>query len=183
MEDPTVIMWIIIPAVVAVGVIITYLRMAPRGEAASAEVSPGEPFSLEAAPEDGRVYKLWLSYSLSWPGVRKRGYGLFLDLDVEVNGSTVRSGRLKMGSDAVSAEDRQKILAMGRGRMKLPDDVIFPNQVKCSRGRRGGVSYEKATCAICETGPRPDGSRISVRGTITSTEKTEIHSLRVFLAR
>ena len=183
MEDPTVIMWIIMPAVVAVGLIIIHLRMAPRGEAASEEVSPGEPFSLEAAPEDGRAYKLWLSYSVTWPGPQKRGYGLFLDLDVEVNGSTVQSGRLKMGSDAVSEEDRQKILAQPEGRRKLPDDVIFPSIVRVSRGRREGIMYEKATCAVCETGSRPKGSRISVRGTITSTEKTEVHSLRVFLAR
>ncbi|MBD3277694.1 MAG: hypothetical protein GF388_05290 [Candidatus Aegiribacteria sp.] len=175
-------LWIIITAVVLVGVAIVYLIMRPKGKAAEQTVQPGQPFELSAQPQDGKPYKFWVTYSITWTGV-KNGFGLIYDLEVEVDGSRIMQKQLRMGRSAVTDEDREKIMAMVRSERKLPDGVISPNKVHFSGGRHGRIHFEKATIPVYTIESRRQGSRISVRGRISSSENTSIESLRIFLAR
>lgn len=162
---------------------IMYLILRPKGEVAGTETRPEKEFNIEAAPSDGSRYKLWLKYDINWIG-GKREFGLTFDLDLRVNGQSGFKGQLRTGSRAVTEEDRreikQRILA---GDNSLPEGVISPNRVRCSRGRNGVVHYEKATMAILETGKRERGSMISITGKVIPSEDTTVNSLYFFLAR
>lgn len=175
-------LWILVSAIITVGVGTVYLIMRPKGRAEEKTVQPGQPFELSAQPQDGRPYKFWVSYSITWTGV-KNDFGLFYDLEAEVDGSRVMQKQLRMGRSAVTDEDRERIKAMARSERKLPDGVISPNKVHFSGGRHDGIRYEKATIPVYSIQSRRKGSRITVRGSISSTENTSIESLRVFLAR
>lgn len=162
---------------------VVYLVLKPKGLVAGTETSPGEEFSLEAAPANGSNYKLWLKYDINWTG-REHEYGLVFDLDIRVDGQTCFNGQLRTGSRAVTESDRQKIKErILAGNKSLPDGVIAPTRVKCSKGRRGGIHFERATMAITETGSRRPGSVVSVSGKVSPSEGTEVNSLYFFLAR
>jgi len=167
---------------VAAGVGIFYLLNKPSKEVAGTSAAAGESFSLRAAPPDDGNYKLWVTYHITWTGV-DHAYGLEFDLDMEVDGASVFSGRLRMGAAAMTEEDRAKVVAQIRaGGKELPEGVISPVRIRSSRGRRNGIRFERATIALRDLGPRRAGSRIAVRGTITPAEGTMVNSLYVFLA-
>ena len=178
----TTTLWIIIMAAISVGVAAVYLIMRPKGKAAEKTVHPGQPFEISAQPRDGRPYKFWVRYSITWTGA-KYGFGLVYDLEAEVDGSRVMQKQLRMGRSAVTDEDREKIMTMAGSERKLPDGVISPNKVHFSGGRHGGIRYEKATVPVYKIESRRKGSRITVRGSISPSENTNIESLQVFLAR
>jgi len=163
--------------------LVIYLFLKPKGEAAGTEASPAEEFSLQASPGNGAGYKLWLRYDINWVG-REHAYGLTFDLDMAIDGQNCFKGQLRTGSQAVTEEDRARIKDNLRaGIKKLPEGVISPTRVKCSRGRSGGICYERATIAIARTGPRRPGSLITVIGKVTPAEGTSVNSLYFFLAR
>lgn len=162
---------------------VIYLIFKPKGQVAGTEAKPAEGFSLQAAPENGAGYKLWLKYDINWAG-RGHAFGLTFDLDVRVDGQSVFLGQLRTGSRATTEEDRQKIRERIRaGNKTLPEGLISPTRVSCSRGHRGGISFEKATMAIIKTGPRRPGSLISLTGKVTPAEGTAVNELYFFLAR
>lgn len=163
--------------------LVVYLFLKPRGEVTGTEASPSRKFSLQASPGNGASYKLWLKYDINWVG-REHAYGLTFDLDIGIDGQNCFKGQLRTGSQAVNEDDRERIKENLRaGIKKLPEGVISPTRVKCSRGRSGGVRYERATMAITETGPRRPGSMITVTGMVTPAQGTSVNSLYFFLAR
>lgn len=164
-------------------VLVIYMVLRPKGEVAGTEASPSRDFSLQAAPGNGASYKLWLKYDINWVG-REHAYGLTFDLDIGIDGQNCFKGQLRTGSQAVTEEDRAKIKEnLSAGIKRLPEGVISPTRVKCSRGRSGGICYERATMAIARTGPRRPGSLITVTGKVTPAEGTSVNSLYFFLAR
>jgi len=164
------------------GSLILYLILKPGRAAVSIQVEPGIPFLLEAAPADSRDYKLWLKYDINWVG-REHGSGLIFDLKVETDGASVFDGQLRMGGGAATEEDRERIRAQALTGKTLPPGLIMPTKVRCSRGRRGGMRYERATVALYRIRQRNPGSLITVRGTVTPAEGTEVNSLHLYLAK
>ncbi len=162
---------------------VIFLIVKPKGQVVGTEAKPAEGFSLQAAPENGASYKLWLKYDINWAG-RRHAFGLTFDLDVRVDGQSVFLGQLRTGAKATTEEDMQKIRERIRaGNKTLPEGLISPTRVKCSRGHRGGIRFEKATMAIIKTGSRRPGSLISITGKVTPSEGTSVNELYFFLAR
>ena len=162
---------------------IIYLVVRPRREAAGTVVVPGEEFRLEAAPGNGKDYRLWLKYDLNWTG-REKGYGLVIDLRVVVDGNVNLDRQLRMGAGAATEDHREQIKAqLASGRKSLPEGLIMPFTVRSSSGRQGRACYERATAAVCPIENRDQGSVISVTGTVRPVDDTIVNSLYAFIAR
>lgn len=164
--DPGLLVALIMTGAILLGVGITILILRPRGKLGQTVVSPGETFYLKASPGNSRSHKLWLRYSIAWTG-KKYDYGLLFSISVKVD-----------GQEAVGGE-----FGMGRGASVRGLSTIMPTKVYSSSGRHGSLYYEKATVALCQTGPRRKGSIIEVEGSIEGTDSTDIESLEVYLAR
>jgi len=151
-------------AFVVTGVIL--LIKMPRGKVAEVEVVPDHPFELACAPANGKHYKLWVRYSAAYDLGPDGGFGITLDLDGKVGDEVVLDHPLGIGGD------------------QAPEVELVQNTEMFAKRNRGpGGGTRAATMMLYDLGPRPRGSEIVIRGTVTARPATTVLGLKLWIAR
>jgi hypothetical protein len=164
-------LFIIITAVILVGVGIYVLIRMPKGKKAQMLVAPDLPFELRCAPPDDKAYKVWVRYRVAFtasPDVGARGdrqFGLVFDVNVTAGKRTVMEEPVCLG-------------AMGpKGVKRIVPDEFF------TRTRRMRWDYVRSgTFALAEMDEREMGSEIVVKGMIRPDKSTAVDMLKVYVA-
>jgi hypothetical protein len=143
----------------------------PRGKkVAQIEVREGEPFELEARPQNSKSYRVWMRYGVKWEGHggTMSGYGLACKVRCLVEDQLVFD-------DVVGAGGR-RVDGLPLTRREITKHAAV------SSAHRHGAGSESASIFLGETGTRPEASGIVVTGEIHPAEGTIVESLKVYIA-
>ncbi len=144
------------------------LVLGPKKKVAEVQVEPDQPFELACILPDDRPHKLWVRWSAKYLNDPQNdiGFGITFDLDGKVGDEVVIDRPLGIGG-------------------------IQPPGVHVVRGPlfgviEGGNRDARSTTAskvLCELGPRPRGSDVSIRGKATIATGTTLKKLKLWIGR
>lgn len=161
----------IIGGFTAIILIVVAVSFWPRGKkVAEIQVRQGEPFGLEARPQNSKSYRVWMRYKVKWEGVggTMSGYGLACKVRCTVDDERVFD-------DVVGAGGR-RVEGQPLTRREITKHAAV------SSAHRHGAGTESASIFLGETGTRPAASGIVVTGEIHPAEGTIVESLKVYVA-
>jgi len=164
-------LWLIIMAVIVIGVGIYIVIRMPKGKKAQMPVEPDRDFELRCAPPDGKPYKVWVRYKVAFTAVQgldfsgSEHFGLIFDVKVTGGSRTVMSEPVGLGARGTAGVRR-----------------ISPDEFFTGTSREGNDYVRAGTFALAEADGREAGSEIVVKGAIRPTEGTAVRMLKVYVA-
>ena len=144
----------------------------PRERLVEIEAWPERPFELEYVVEKRAPLRLFLVYNVHSQrtgGTVSRGItglaGLAVRFDFFVDGAKTASKVIGQGSELPCEVDYKEPLSFGK------------------HVSTGGSDYHvKATMPVVDIGPRPAGTKLSLKGTVLLNQFTDASELTLFLS-